>query len=128
MIKDLDIRLVFSTLWVVIMFNMLFADVLTLFISENLQELIAGTTAVDITPGLLGVMAVIIEIPILMVFLSRVLKYRLNRLANIIAGVITILFVVGGSSFEPHYLIFASVEVICALLIINLAWKWKEPK
>ena len=128
MFKDLDIKSMFSTLWIVIMFNMLFADVLTLFISENLQELVAGTTAVEITPNLLLVMAFIIEIPIVMIFLSRVLKYKFNRLANIIAGVITILFVAGGGSMEPHYIFFASIEVICALLIIKLAWKWKESK
>ena len=127
MFKNLDAKSVFSTLWIVIMFNMLFADVLTLFISENLQELVAGTTPVEITPELLLGMAVIIEIPIIMIFLSKVLSYKANRVANIVAAFITILFVVGGGSLEPHYVFFASVEVLCALLIINTAWKWAKP-
>ena len=127
MSKDMNVKTTLSTLWVVIMFNMLFADVLTLFLSENLNELITGTTAVEITPSLLFIMAIIIEIPILMIILSKTLKYKWNRIANIIAGFLTILFVVGGGSLDPHYILFASVEVVCALIIISSAWKWKEP-
>ena len=66
------------------------------------------------------------EISIVMIILSRVLNDRVNRWANIIAGVITILCVVGGGASYPHYNYIASVEVICLLLIIWFAWKWAE--
>ena len=77
------------------------------------------------TEALMLVAAIFVEIPVMMIFLSRVLKYRANRLANIIAGVITILFVVGGGSLTLHYLFIAAVEVICMLLIIWYAWRWQ---
>jgi hypothetical protein len=67
-----------------------------------------------------------LEIPIAMIFLSRVLKYRANRWANIIASVITILFVIGGGSAYLHYYFFAAIEVLSMLLIIRYAWKWTE--
>ncbi len=121
-----DAKLAMSTLWIVIMFNMIFADVLTLFIQDNLLEIIDGTTPVEITPMLMFYMALIIEIPIIMIFLSRFLKYRLNRILNIIAATITILFVIGGWSMDPHYLAFAVVEVLAALVIIKTAWQWSE--
>jgi hypothetical protein len=49
-----------------------------------------------------------------------------NRWANIITSIITIVFVVGGGSSYPHYIFIAAVEVICLLLIIWYAWKWTE--
>lgn len=115
-----------STLWIVVMFNMLFADVLMLFLPGFLQNLLAGTTPVQITQELMLVMALIIEIPIIMIFLSRILKPKANRRVNIVAAVITILFIVGGGSLILHYVFFASVEVICLLMIIRYAWKWKK--
>ncbi len=121
-----DLKAILSTLWIVVMFNMIFADILTLYIPEFLQEILTGSTPVQITQELMLGMAIIIEIPIAMVFLSRVLKYRANRWVNIIAGVITILFVVVGGSLTLDYIFFAAIEVVCLLLIIWYAWKWPK--
>ncbi len=123
---EMDLKVKLSTLWVVVMFNMLFADVLSLYIPEILEELVTGSTPVQITEGLMLVMAIILEIPIAMIFLSRVLKYRANRWANIIAGAITIVFVIAGGSLVLHYIFFATIEVVCMLLIVWYAWKWPK--
>ncbi|MFT6967230.1 MAG: hypothetical protein ACJAT1_002459, partial [Marivirga sp.] len=40
----------------------------------------------------------------LMVYFSRSLPYKTNRILNIIAGLITTVFVVGGGSLAPHYI------------------------
>ena len=119
-----DLKVLLTTLWIVVMFNMIFADILTLYIPELLQEVVTGSKPVQITQELMLGMAIIIEIPIAMIFLSRVLKYRANRWANIIASVITILFVVVGGSLVLHYIFFATIEVVCLSLIIWYAWKW----
>ena len=121
-----DVRPRLSTLWIVVMFNMLFADVLTLYIPEHLQDALSGSTPVEITEELMLAMAVIIQIPILMIYLSRYLEYRVNRWANMIAGAITIVFVVAGGSLVLHYVFFAAVEVVCLTLIIWYAWKWQD--
>jgi hypothetical protein len=118
-----DLRAWISTLWIVVMFNMLFADVLTLFIPKSLQDILSGSTAIKITPGMMLVMALIIEIPIAMIFLSRVLKRRANRWANIAAGVTTIAFVLGMGSLTPHYVFLAAAECVSLLAIMWLAWK-----
>ena len=122
----INVKTKLSTLWIVVMLNMIFADILTLYIPEFLQEILAEATPVQITQELMLIMAIVIEIPIVMIFLSRVLKYRANRLTNIIAGVITILFVTIGGSLILHYIFFAAIEVACLLLIIWYAWKWPE--
>ena len=43
-----------------------------------------------------------------------------------IAGAITIVFVVAGGSLVLHYVFFAAVEVVCLTLIIWYAWKWQD--
>ena len=80
-VMDLGTRL--STLWVVVMFNMVFADILTFIKPGALQELWAGQAGVTVTPGLLLVFAILIEIPIAMIFLSRVLKPRTQPLGEL---------------------------------------------
>jgi TRAP-type C4-dicarboxylate transport system permease small subunit len=70
--------------------------------------------------------AIMMEIAIVMIILSRVLKYRVNRWVNVITSIITIAFVVGGGVSYPHYIFIATVEVVCLLLIIWNAWKWAD--
>ena len=124
--NETNLKTILSTLWIVVMLNMIFADILTLYIPEFLQEILTGATPVQITQELMLCMAFIIEIPIVMIFLSRVLKYKANRWVNIIASVITILFVVIGGSLTLHYIFFAAIEVLCLSLIIWYAWKWPK--
>jgi Sec-independent protein secretion pathway component TatC len=118
--NDMGTRL--STLWVVVMFNMVFADILTFIKPGALQELWAGQAGVHVTPGLLLVFAILLEIPIAMIFVSRILKRGPSRWANTAAAVITTAFVVGGGSLDLHYLFFATVEIACMALIVWSVW------
>jgi hypothetical protein len=122
--KRIDTRVLLSTLWIVVMINMLKADILSLYIPGAAEELArtAGDTPI---PLLMLGGAIMMEISTLMILLSRVLKYSLNRWANIIASLITIAFVIGGGTTYPHYIFIAAVEVICLLLIIWFAWRWR---
>lgn len=120
---NLDIREKISILWIVVMINMIFADILSFMQPGFLNDIITGNTPFEITQEILLIFAVILEIPIIMIFLSRILKAKTNRWANIIASVITIIFVVGGGSLALHYIFFATVEIVILLLIIMYAWK-----
>jgi Sec-independent protein secretion pathway component TatC len=118
--KDLGTRI--STLWIVVMINMIYADILTFIKPGELERLWAGQAGVTITPGLLLGFAILIEVPIAMIFLSRILKPGLNRWANTIAAVVTTAFVAGGGSLTPHYVFFAAVEIACMALIVWSVW------
>lgn len=124
-----DTKVLLSTLWIVVMINMLKADILSLFIPGAADEL-AKTSATTGTPIPLLMLggAIMMEISIVMIILSRVLKFKVNRWVNIIISLITIAFVVGAGVSYPHYLFIATVEVICLLLIIVFAWKWRNPE
>ena len=124
---EMGTKVKLSTLWIVVMFNMVFADILSFMKPEFLKGLMAGTLMpFQPTQEFWLVMAIFLEIPIAMILLSRGLKYKANRWANIIASAITIMFVVGGGSPDLHYIFFATVEVVCMLLIVWYAWKWRN--
>jgi hypothetical protein len=116
-----------STLWIVVMLNMLKADILSLYIPGSADELAktAAQTGTPIPQLMLGG-AIMMEISIVMIILSCVLKYGINRWANIIVSLLTIVFIWGGASYYPHYLFIGAVETIALLVIIWQAWIWKE--
>jgi hypothetical protein len=115
-----------STLWIFLMFNMVFADIFSFMYPGFLQQIMTGNAdGTQVTPEFLLIAATVTEISIAMVFLSRLLKQGANRWVNIIGAVITILWVIAGGSITLHYIFFASIEVVCALVIIWMAWKWK---
>jgi hypothetical protein len=124
--KNIELKVKLSTLWTVTMFNMAFADILSFITPGFMKDIIEGTTEFQVDQGLLLVFALLLEIPILMIILSRVLSHKINRWTNIIAAIVTILFIIGGGSTYLHYLFFASIETICLLVIIWSAWKWKN--
>ena len=114
-------------LWLVMTLNMAYADILSAYIPEAHEELatFAGDTPIK-TIMFFG--ALIVEIPILMIFLARILPYKTNRWANIIAAGIKIVLVIAGGSLYPHYVFIATIEVAIMLLIIWYAWNWPIPE
>jgi hypothetical protein len=116
-----------STLWIFIMFNMAFADIVGLNYPGVMAKIVAGTPVdgMVITPSLLLIGAIILEIPIAMILLSRLLKVGANRWVNLIGGFITIIYVIGLGSPTGVYYFFATMEVIACLGIIGLAWNWR---
>ncbi|MBC8556007.1 MAG: hypothetical protein H8D23_40860 [Candidatus Brocadiales bacterium] len=123
----MDIKTKLSTLWIFVMLNMIMADIVGFMNPGSLEAIMTGSAAsFPITQEIMLVFSILLEIPIAMVFLSRVLKYRANRWANIIASVITILFVIGGGSTDLSYIFFATIEVVSMLFIVWYAWKWTE--
>lgn len=124
-----------STLWIVIMFNMAFADILGFIDPATLSEIATASTEgvafgnvenVVITPSLLLVAAVFIQIAIVMIYLSKSLPKKANRIANTIAALLTSVFILGGGSLSPHYIFFASIEILCLGYIVLLVWRWND--
>lgn len=132
-----DRKVILSTLWIFVMFNYLYNDVYSLFFNPVLQKELmekfaagyAGT--IQITEGFVLVTAVLMETAIMMVLLSRVLKYGPNRWANIISGLFHTLFVGGslvGDASSLFYIFFAAIEIACTLFIAWYAWTWRSPE
>lgn len=122
----IDMKVKLSTLWIFVVFNMIFADIVGFMNPGALEDIITGNVGVQITQKLLLVFSILLEIPIAMILLSRILNYRANRWANIIAGLITIIFIIGGGDTYLSYIFFAAIEVVCILYIMWSAWNWHE--
>ena len=117
-----------STLWIFLTVNFIFCDVFTLMHSEDLKNLLNGSVdGMRITQEFLFSFAIIMEIPMLMIFLSRILKYKLNRILNLIFGgllaVIQIWSLTVGD-ITLHYWFFSIIEIITCISIVWIAWKW----
>ncbi len=107
-----DMKVKLSTLWMFAMFNYIYCDIMGLMDPVLLNQIIKGFAgSLQLTQGFLLGGAVLVEIPIAMVLLSRVLNYRANRWTNIIAGTIMTVVQISslffGSSPTTYYIFFS---------------------
>jgi len=127
--KDMSVR--FSTLWIFAMFNYLYADIHSLIDPATLKEIMTGYIgSLPVTQGFLLGSAVLIETAIAMVLLSRLLEYRANRWAKMVAGVLHTAAVIsslflGETAPTLYYMFFATIEIACTSFIVWSAWRWK---
>lgn len=123
-------RVILSTLWIFVTLNYLYCDVLSLMSADLLNALLTGEVAgLKMNQTTLLISGIIMEISIAMVLLSRVLKYKANRISNIIAGIIKTLIMIGTlfmGTPSYHYMFFATIEIGTTLFIVWYAWTWVQ--
>jgi hypothetical protein len=114
-----------STLWIFVLMNMIYADIIGMLRPGYLDLL--DSMSRQLAPGVVLVFAILLEVPILLILLSRILPRTANRAANLTAVPISILYVIFGGLDDPplSYLLFASIEILAMLVIFYLAWNWK---
>ena len=116
-------KAILSTLWTFLLFNVVYADILSLMDSTSpIREIMAGA---PLPSGGLLAGAILMEAFIAMIILSRILPYKANRWTNIIVGALIIVPVITGGHGQ-YYMFFATIEVACILFIIRYAWKWRN--
>ncbi|MFW9977066.1 MAG: DUF6326 family protein [Candidatus Thorarchaeota archaeon] len=122
-----NVKIKLSALWITLMFCYSYADVLGFYSPGNLAEILTGEIAgVPLTQEMLLAMAVLMVIPIVMVFLSLMLMPKVNRPLNIVVGVVYII-VLGATllnTITGYYIVLASIELLCLVLIVWFAFKW----
>ena len=119
-----------STLWIFVTLNYLYCDLIGLMDANLLKQYLTGEVeGLKLTPNFLLYAAILMEIPISMVLLSRLLKPMVNCWTNIIAAsikttaMIATLFI---GSFTSYYLFFAIIEISTTIFIIGYCWYWKR--
>jgi Family of unknown function (DUF6326) len=112
-----------SLLWIFYMFNAAYIDITTLYYSVFINH----KPAVHYTQAFLLGGGVLIEISIAMIPLSRVLKYRANRWANIIAAIfLTVVQLATLVIKTPTlaYVFFSIIMIATTAIIAWYAWQW----
>jgi len=129
-----DRRTILPILWIFYVLNILYADVL-----NNMGSLATiGSTPITnelietlLTPEMLLIAAFILEAAMIMIILSRVLPYKINRVLNITVALLETLTVIASlfvGESTIYYQFFATVETITSIFIIWYAWRWTESK
>jgi hypothetical protein len=119
-----DRKVILSTLWLFATLNYIYCDVVT--VMDPVKR-----APFQLTPGFLLGASVLVEVPIAMVILSRVLKHGANRWVNIIAGIVMTAVQVSSLFVAVpamYYVFFSVIEIACTLFIVGYAWTWSHPR
>jgi hypothetical protein len=120
----LDVRIILAVLWVAGMLSSLNGDT---------YRLSAATGPIGANPGVLSVAAVVLVGHVFMSVLTLTLKSPVSRWANRIMGilyaVITLVYWVMGlvSRSAGYEIVWATAQLVFALLVVWYAWKWTNP-
>lgn len=125
MIERLDRKILLSTLWVFILMNMIYADIVGQ-LKPGYFELVAKMSQ-ELSAEMVLIFSVLLEIPIGLILLSRILPRKANRVVNFVGVPISIAYVVFGGMDSPpvSYLFFGGVEIATMLVIMTITWRWK---
>lgn len=109
-----------STLWIFILFNMIFRDLHEFLADGYIEEMMS----LKISETSLLFYGFILEIPILMVLLSRILNDKANKWVNLIAASIIMLGILSTlPSADMDDVFFTIINSAAFAAIIHTAWK-----
>lgn len=127
-ILTIETKAKLSTLWMFYLFNTIFRDLHEFVEPGFIEKVMTGTfNGIQITEQLLLFGGFVAEVPIAMVLLSRLLPYRANRWANIVAAVITLAFEINNGTTDLDDTFHMVIEIAALSFIIWSAWRWRNP-
>jgi len=123
---------VLFTLWIFVTLNYLYCDLIGLMDSKMLNQYIDGRVeGMTINEFFLLMGGVLMEIPIAMILLTKILRKKANCWSNIIAGSIKTLVMIVTlflGNVTLYYGFFAFIEIGTTLFIIGYAFQWLRQK
>ena len=127
----IDTPSLLSLLWIYLLMNFLYCDVVGLHDGELLTTLLDGRAGtIAITPTFLLLASALMTVPISMILVSRLAPRTGNRIANIAAGLFMIVVQVSslfsGAAPSPSYVFFSAIEIAGLAVIVVLAIRWKK--
>ena len=123
----IGVRLKISALWITMLFLFAYGDIFGFFRPGLIGEVTAGEiSGIKITQVFLFGVSVYIAIASVMVFLSLVLRPRVNRWTNIVLPILYIVSIAVSAIGETwaYYFFLSFAESALLLLIIWYAWTW----
>jgi len=125
---NVNVRIKISALWTSMLFVFAYVDLFSLYRPDFRADLEAGEiSGFTINRSYLLATTVYVVIPSLMVFVALVLRPRVNRIANIVLGVVYALTIIAGAIGEwSYYILGSGIEVALLAAIVYYAWTWPK--
>ena len=128
--SKVNIKIKLAALWVSALFCYIYGDYFQLYTPDKVNSLITGENNLD-SPTKLLVASIVMAIPSIMVGASILLKPKINRILNIVFGLLftlMMLYIGVNSMIEWYsfYVFLAFLESIITALIVWYAWKWPK--
>lgn len=123
----INTRVKLSGLWASLTLCFIYADYFGLYKPGWLDGMLEGKMGPlgEVTQGVLLGVSLLMAIPCLMVFLSLVLKPKVNRWLNIgfalLFAVMMLLTMIGEWAY---YVFFGSIEIVMTGFVVWYAWTW----
>lgn len=125
-----DTKVILSTLWIFVCLNYLYCDLMGLMDSNLLNQYLTGSIeGIEMSEKFLFYAAILMEIPMMMVVVSRIFSYKFNRILNIVAGLlktIVMIMTLFVGTTTMYYAFFAIIEISTTAFIVVYAWRWRE--
>ena len=120
-----------SILWIFLVLNFAYCDILALHDLVYLKDVLSGSAGgINFTQGFLLGASVFMEISIGMILVSFFASHKINRLANVIFGILLALAQIAslfvGTSPTMSYSFFSAIEIATLLYIAWSAWNLKK--
>jgi hypothetical protein len=121
----LDVRIILAVLWVAGMLSSLNGDT---------YRLSAATKPLGVNPGFLSAFAVVLVGHVFMSALTLTLKPPVSRWANRIMSIFYAMIILAFwvstfvSRLPGYEIVWATGQLVCALLVVWYAWKWTNPE
>lgn len=126
--SSVNVRIKISALWTSMLFVFAYVDLFSLYRSDFRADLEAGEVGgFALNQSFLVGTTVYVVVPSLMVFCALVLRPRVDRIANIVLGIVYAVTVIGGAIGEWNYYILGSATEVALLAgIVYYAWTWPK--
>ena len=124
---EVNPKIKLAALWTSVMFCYIYADYFGLFAPGVLWKMNQGLIAPlgRATDAVLIGVSLMMAIPALMIFLSVALRAPVNRVLNVVFGLVytgIIMFTMTGG--PKHFLFYGAIEIALTLLVVYYAWTW----
>ena len=128
--QEVNIKIKLSLLWASATFCYLYGDYFELYTPEKINSMVSGENVLN-TPVNLLLASIILAIPSLMVAISVFAAPKLNRLLNMLFGLIftLMMLLIGAFSLTEWYSFYVFLAFLESIITFTIFWtalKWPK--
>lgn len=124
----INVKLIISSLWVAVMFCYVYGDYIEVYVPGVIANAMEVTSAKEGIQLEFFAVALLMSVPSVMIFLTLVLKPRINRWLNIIIPTlyIVLLIAINLQTTWAFYLYLTAIEILLSIYTVWYAWSWPK--